>query len=378
MLGVVARRGVPQDRLAVATRKSKFQRFSFPREKVGGGCRARASGAGTRGALASPTCARADTGVPFSEAKTLRRRPWKEAIERGAAVNEALRQPAGLRATAGLRHRASAAGGVQRGAGKALRSRRRGAFAYPRAIHHDGVTRAQEARRHSIGESLGGRSALVPLHRAFRKSVVDVLGARAGRKTGTALAWYVIPAVGPRDAATLPESSPSAIRRGRCLPAHSLRAHPIFGPATAPAHAPLHARRELQYLLSRRSESAAFAEGVLPGPVPAQSFRRHDRARAIAEIHVVETINVIPLYGEYLIRLCATASSPTDRTTPFSAGQAIHDLRTVDAILHSRTRPPSRSPVRRRGQIAKALPPLSVSDVRTLLLLKRYGLSLTV
>jgi len=190
---------------------------------------------------------------------------------------------------------------------------------------------------------------------------------------------------------TLPGKLPvQRIRRGTVpYRAHSPSRSPIyFGPddSRPPTHRFHAPDGGYKTCFLGRSEEAAFVEGVLHGPVPAQLVSRATiEQRAIAEIHVVETINVVPLYGEYLIRVGATAAVTHGEDYVLSQdwGKAIHDHpQRLDAILYTSRHDETTFSIalfgRARHKIVEGpSTPLVVSDVRTLLLLKRYGLGLT-
>jgi hypothetical protein len=134
------------------------------------------------------------------------------------------------------------------------------------------------------------------------------------------------------------------------------------------------------------SESAAFAEGVLHGPVPTALVSAATlTARAIAELHVVETIRAIPLYGRYLMRLGATSTVTHGDDYAVSQGwaKAIHDHpRAPDGIFYTSRHDETTFSLALFDRAAHKLVegsshPLSPHDLRTLMLLDRYGLGLT-
>lgn len=134
-----------------------------------------------------------------------------------------------------------------------------------------------------------------------------------------------------------------------------------------------------------RSEEAAFAEGVVHGPVPTQLISRKTlEARAIAMIHVLDRLVLVPLYGPYLMRLGATASVThgADYAVPQSWGKAIHDhAQAVDGILYTSRHDETTFSIALFERAAHKIEagtssPLAANDLRTLRLLARYGLGL--
>ena len=188
----------------------------------------------------------------------------------------------------------------------------------------------------------------------------------------------------------LPEKLPvQRIRTGSVLyRAHSNTRQPLYfgpdpgDPPTHRFHAPGGSYRTC---FLGRSEEAAFAEGVLHGPIPTQIVARATiEARGIAVIHVVEPIRVLPLYGEYLMRAGATAAVThgDDYAVSQGWGKAIYDHPLAfDAILYTSRHDDSTFSLAlfdraRHKVVAGASRRLSVSDLRTLLLLTRYGIGL--
>lgn len=133
------------------------------------------------------------------------------------------------------------------------------------------------------------------------------------------------------------------------------------------------------------SEAAAFAEGVLHGPVPTAIVSPATlAARSIAELHVVETIRALPLYGRHLMRLGATATVThgDDYALSQAWGKAIHaHPQEVDGIVYTSRHDDTTFSLalfdRAAHKVAEGSShPLWPTDLRTLLLLDRYGLGL--
>jgi hypothetical protein len=133
------------------------------------------------------------------------------------------------------------------------------------------------------------------------------------------------------------------------------------------------------------SEEAAFAEGVLHGPVPTQLISRQTlEQRAIAELHVVGPIRAVPLYGEFLMRLGATATVThgDDYSVSQAWAKALYEHpQRLDAILYTSRHDETTFSValfdRARAKLTEGRSiPLSIDDERTLMLLSRYGLGL--
>ena len=191
-------------------------------------------------------------------------------------------------------------------------------------------------------------------------------------------------------APTLPAKLPTErIDRGTVLyRAHAVARSPLyFGPdAGKPPTHRFHAPDgSFQTCFLGLSEEAAFAEGVVHGPVPTQIVSRTTiESRAIAEIEVVEPIVVVPLYGRWLMRLGATASVTHGDDYALSQpwGKAIHvHPQGVDGILYTSRHDETTFSLalfdRARHKVAAGTSrPLSASDLRTLRLLDRYGLGL--
>jgi len=189
----------------------------------------------------------------------------------------------------------------------------------------------------------------------------------------------------------LPETLPlRVIRPGTVLyrahsPAYSAL---YFGPDEG--HRPTHRFHapdgSFKTCFAGLSEAAAFAEGVLHGPVPTQLISRQTiELRAITELHVVAEIRALPLFGEFLMRLGATATVTHghDYAVSQAWAKAIHDHpQGADAILYTSRHDETTFSLalfdRAREKVLEGRATrLSIGDRRTLLLLKRYGLGLT-
>lgn len=125
---------------------------------------------------------------------------------------------------------------------------------------------------------------------------------------------------------------------------------------------------------------------MLHGPVPTQIVSRATiEARSIARIHVLASLRVLPLYGEYLIRAGASAAVThgEDYAVSQGWGMAIHEHRQgFDGILYTSRHDETTFSLalfdRASHKVAEGdSRRLSATDRRTLFLLKRYGLGLT-
>jgi hypothetical protein len=133
------------------------------------------------------------------------------------------------------------------------------------------------------------------------------------------------------------------------------------------------------------SEEAAFAEGVLHGPVPTGIVSPATlNARAIAELVVVNTIRALPLHGAFLLQIGATASVThgDDYAISQEWAKAVHaHPQALDGIVYTSRHDDSTFSLamfdRAEHSLAEGYShPLSATDVRTLMLLDRYGLGL--
>jgi hypothetical protein len=133
------------------------------------------------------------------------------------------------------------------------------------------------------------------------------------------------------------------------------------------------------------SEEAAFAEGVLHGPVPTAIISPSTlNARSIAELRVLDTIRALPLYGRHLMKLGATATVThgDDYATSQAWGKAIHaHPQALDGIVYTSRHDDTTFSLALFDRAAHKLAegdshPLSTTDLRTLLLLDHYGLGL--
>jgi len=133
------------------------------------------------------------------------------------------------------------------------------------------------------------------------------------------------------------------------------------------------------------SDKAAFAEGVLHGPVPTGIVSPATlAARAIAEMVVVESIRAVSMYGKFLMRLGATATVThgDDYALSQAWAKAIHDHPgAVDGILYTSRHDETTHSLALFDRASHKLAeggshPLSPYDLRTLELLDHYGLGL--
>jgi hypothetical protein len=188
----------------------------------------------------------------------------------------------------------------------------------------------------------------------------------------------------------LPRKLPiGTVRRGTTLyRAHTPPRGPIFfgpapgGPPTHRFHAP---DGSFRTCFIGTSEAAAFAEGVLHGPVPTQLVSSATlAARAIAEIEVTSTLRLARLYGRYLLRIGATATVTHGEdygvSQPWAAAIYQHPDG-ADGILYTSRHDETTFSIAlfdRAAEkiVAGASRPLSASELRTLQLLARYGLGL--
>lgn len=134
------------------------------------------------------------------------------------------------------------------------------------------------------------------------------------------------------------------------------------------------------------SQEAAFAEGVLHGPVPTALVSSATLlARSIAELHAVEPIRALPLYGRYLMRLGATSTIThgDDYAVSQAWAKAIHDHpHAPDGILYTSRHDERTFSLALFERAAHKLVEggshaLAPTDLRTLMLLDHYGLGLT-
>lgn len=170
--------------------------------------------------------------------------------------------------------------------------------------------------------------------------------------------------------------------------AHSQTRSPLYfgpepgAPPTHRFHAPDGSYRTCFIGLS---EEAAFAEGVLHGPIPTAIISSATlQARAIAELVVTDTIRALPLYGRHLMKLGATATVThgDDYATSQAWGKEIHaHPQGLDGIVYTSRHDDTTFSLALFDRAAHKLAegnshPLSATDLRTLLLLDRYGLGL--
>jgi len=196
---------------------------------------------------------------------------------------------------------------------------------------------------------------------------------------------------GKRTAPVLPEKLPlHLIQRGAVLyrahsPSHSAL---YFGPSQGrpPTHRFHSPDGSFTACFAGLSEEAAFAEGVLHGPIPTQLVsQRTLEQRVITELLVISAIRAVPLYGEYLMRLGATATVTHGNDYAMSQewARALYDHpQQPDAIVytsrHDETTFSTALFDRARAKVREGrATPLSGHDRRTLILLSRYGLGLT-
>jgi len=152
------------------------------------------------------------------------------------------------------------------------------------------------------------------------------------------------------------------------------------------AHAGFHAPdASFRTCFAGLNQEAAFAEGVLYGPVPTALVSSATLvARSIAELHVAETIRALPLYGCYLMPLGATSTVThgDDYAVSQEWAKATHDhSQAPDGILYTSRHDERTFSLALFERAAHKLVEggsyaLSPTDLRTLMLLD-YGLGLT-
>lgn len=161
----------------------------------------------------------------------------------------------------------------------------------------------------------------------------------------------------------------------------------FFGPAPGSApthrfHAPDGSYRTCFVGLT---DAAAFAEGVLHGPVPTALVSPATLlARSIAALRVTHGMRLLPLYGRHLMKLGATATVTHGDDYGLSQrwSKAVHaHAQELDGIMYTSRHDDTTFSIALFDRAAHKLAegdshPLSPTDLRTLLLLDRYGIGL--
>jgi len=169
--------------------------------------------------------------------------------------------------------------------------------------------------------------------------------------------------------------------------AHAAAFRAFLRPAAGQrTHAPVPcSRRSYGTCFVGLTEAAAFAEGVLHGPVPTGLISPATLlARSIAELHVTQTLQMLPLYGRHLMKLGATATVTHGDDYALSQrwSKAIHaHEQNVDGIMYTSRHDDTTFSLalfdRAEHKIAEGdSHPLSPADLRTLLLLDHYGIGM--